>query len=819
MRLFLFVFLNTLTSLAICQTLNGVVLDCSGGAAPLSEVEIIPINQSGNQQRTNSNGIFKIDLLNTAPGTPIKLIVNKEGYALLGANSRIYTTPMPKAGDIIEIPLALNSAIENLNSKYVAAIKSKLKEVTQERDQIIKQITEDNLTEQERSKLAQIIVNQEEKIQLLEENQTNLAKLLSRSDLTKASAYATDALEEFKNSGDLSKALELLSLKKADEYWKNVEAQEEKLRLAKEKGIQNYMITARFQVASFNFEEAELAYASAVEKDASNYSNLMEFANFLLDQNEASTALKFFDAASIVADTPEEEGYAVHQCGKIYTILKQWEEAELKYIAGAELISSKDIEGKEDLKKLLVSTITLDRAYSKYLSGAIIASFTLVEDYDFFAEPIDLKDDHPREVLQYLKSAFHLLEMNNKIFAYAKEIVPYDQDNSFSNSVDSVEFNCRGVYEKYGNSEGILDSIRDYFPKKLIQEDSIELQLLYRSYLNDEGSFQLLADNQNKAKNSFLKALRIDTVLAKTNPPRFLANLAHTYMNLGRVESVLDNFTKSNEYFEASLAILVELENKFNKVNHEDYSRTFYEAGINMRNEGKHEEALALFRLSGGHHLNVEKDNFDTSVDEVVKLIVAMAESYVVLENNEALGYVFRAAMEILLKNFEKEVESINIFLLPQLFKLADISKDAIYRLRNQENHDAFLPIAMTNALFVVFFHESIPGRYTDAEASEAINTLCFSAILNDNQPIISKFLAQSNVYLKDNPGNAINECFILLTQDKNNKARKIFERVKNRSIKVGDEKISAKDLFMRRLAMLIELREGGEKWQEALGW
>ncbi|MEL7161379.1 MAG: hypothetical protein AAFN92_11545, partial [Bacteroidota bacterium] len=157
-------------STLFAQQLRGVVLNRSNDSRPEEGVSLTFLTGGANPVTTTSNGIFQAECRGVLPGDPVEIIVQKEGYVLLGADEAIFRTSMPSGGTTLRLAIATKKAFDNLRADYVSGIENQLKYANRERQQLIQRLTNETLSSDERQALSKIISEQSQQINSLRQN-------------------------------------------------------------------------------------------------------------------------------------------------------------------------------------------------------------------------------------------------------------------------------------------------------------------------------------------------------------------------------------------------------------------------------------------------------------------------------------------------------------------------------------------------------------------------------------------------------------------------------------------------------------------------
>ncbi len=328
----LFFFL-AFSSLAAQRTVRCLVLNHSYDTPrPEKFAKITPLSGGNTVEQGSEAGIFEVHVSGVAVGKPFELLVIKDGYQVLGPNPTVFTYAMPAdEGEIIKIALIKNSDFDSRKADYEKAIEKRIAQANKVLLDSIARLQTQKLTEDERAGLTKFIGQQNREIEDLRKNKDELAARLAQVDLDQASEFSRLALKKFRDDGDVKAALALMPDEKLDAFWENMLTQEEKVKRARQQGVENYMIRARLLVADFQFPLAYKNYLEAIEKDSVNLDNLWEVAYFLQVQNQHQRAIKLYEKALTVAKTDVQRSALLNNLGNLYCANQKMGEAEKAY--------------------------------------------------------------------------------------------------------------------------------------------------------------------------------------------------------------------------------------------------------------------------------------------------------------------------------------------------------------------------------------------------------------------------------------------------------------------------------------------------------
>ncbi len=328
--LLFFILLSSHFCLAQNRSVKGIVINKSNEGAPEAEVRLIPLDDA-NEAYSGTDGKFTIEFLSRKAGESVSLLVQKQGFQVLGADEKSVTVVIPNdPQERVRIAIVRQDDFDQRVKRITYTLEKRIAEQSRKIDSLIAQ-RGFGVAEDERAALTSQITALYKQVRELEAGKTQLAKRLAQTDLNEASGFARDALKKFVEEGDIRAALAILSQEKLDEFWDNVLSQEEKVQRAKAQAVENYMIRARMLAANFEFPAAYRSYLEAIEKDSTNIENLLEASFFLHKQNQYSKAVPLYQRASGLVRTDNERATMLNNLGLLLTASESYAEAEAAF--------------------------------------------------------------------------------------------------------------------------------------------------------------------------------------------------------------------------------------------------------------------------------------------------------------------------------------------------------------------------------------------------------------------------------------------------------------------------------------------------------
>ncbi len=581
---------------------------------PKSEkgVTITPLTGGGNAGSTNDAGLFDINLSTAKPGDRLDLIVNKPDYQILGPDPRIFNYAVPNdANEYVRIAIIKASDFNASKADFEVAIEKRIKLATSKLDRVIDSLQK-AVNDDVRNALAKTIKTQSDEINELRKNKEELATRFAQVDLEQASEFARLALKKFKEEGDVKAALAMMPEDKLGAFWDNVLLQEEKVKKAREQGVENYMIRAKLLIADFQFSLAYKTYQEAIRRDSTNAQNLWVIAYFLDKQENNPDAIKLYNQALKFTKSKYDSSAILFNLGNIYSLHGKHGEAEKNYttalinfrklaISQPEVFLENVAMALNNLGLLYESMDKPTKAESYYLEALEIrrnlgnknpelflsdltSSLLCLGSYyvnikdslnakKFIIEAININKKfntkNPNAFLSNLaKSLLNLgdfyLSVKDIDAAeknYLEAITIYRNITSQSPNVffDHFAMTLRHLGNLYKDSERTEEAEKVYLEEKNMCEkfanqnpDVFLYDLAYA--LGNLGYFYEHSNKKEKSKEILSKAIDIYRKLVEQDPDKFLAKLASTLNSLG------DLYKDSQRIEEAEKLYLEELD-------------------------------------------------------------------------------------------------------------------------------------------------------------------------------------------------------------------------------------------------------------------
>ncbi len=513
---------------------------------PEKFAKITPLSGGNTVELGTDAGIFELRITGVKPGDRLELIVSKDGHQILGPNPTIFTYAVPAdEGEPIKIAIIKNSDFDSRKADYEKAIEKRISQANKALLDSIARLQTQKLTEDERAGLTKFIGQQNGEIEELRKNKDELAAKLAQVDLDQASEFAQLALKKFRDEGDVKAALALMPDEKLEEFWENMLTQEEKVKRARQQGVENYMIRARLLVADFQFPLAYKNYLEAIDKDSTNLDNLWEVAYFLDAQNQHQRAILLYEKCLTLAKSGAQRAAFLNSLGILYKNNNRMKEAENAFseaLSGYRILSDKNSDAfLPDVASILNNLGNFYRDNQK-----------MPEAEKAYNEALDIRrqlaaknpDASLPNVATTLNNLGEYYRDNNKMPEAEKA---YNEALSIQRQLatkkpDAFLPDMAGTLNNVGNfysaNQKMLEAEKAYnealsIYRQLAVKNPDAFLPYVATTLNNLGVFYLDNQKMPEAEKAYNEALSIYRELAAKNPDAFLPYVATTLNNLG----------------------------------------------------------------------------------------------------------------------------------------------------------------------------------------------------------------------------------------------------------------------------------------------
>lgn len=627
---------------------------------PEKLAKLTPLSGGNTVEQGSDAGIFELRLSGIPVGKPIELIVSKDGYQILGPNPTIFTYAMPAdESDVVRIAIIKSSDFDSRKADYEKAIEKRIKQANAVLLDSVARLQSQGLNEDERAGLTRFIGQQNREIEDLRKSKDELAARLAQVDLDQASNFARQALQKFRDEGDLKAALALMSEEKLDEFWENMLTQEEKVQRARQQGVENYMIRARLLAADFQFSGAYKNYLDAVEKDSANVGNLWEVAYFLQSQNQHVSAMSVYEHALILTKTDAERASILNNLGNLYRANNKMPEAE-KALNEAMSIRRQLADKNPDIFLLyLANTLNNIGEYYRLNNKMPEAENAYTEALSIRRKLADKNPDtYLPNVAETLNNLGNYFRANQKMPEAEKALIEALSIGRqlVARNPDAFMANMAGTLNNLGDFYRINQNMPEA-EKAFIESLSIRRQLTDKnpdaflpdvaSTLNNMGVFYSENRMIREAENAYAEALSIRRKLAIINPNAFLPNVAKILNNLGIIYCDNGKMAEAESTYTEALGIYRKFADQSPDAFLPDVAMTLNNFGEYYLRSNKMPEAEKAFSEALDIYRKFADKNPDAFLPKVTATLNNLGLYHAKLKHNKQALKCYEEALEI----------------------------------------------------------------------------------------------------------------------------------------------------------------------------
>jgi len=292
-----------------------------------------------------------------------------------------------------------------------------------------------------------------------------------------------------------------------------------------QKNAENRKLKARFHAVNFEFKEADKNYQIAI-RIFENYANLMDYADFLSNQNQSSKKEKIYNKALEIAETNLDSIELFNQLSDHYRTFGQHNKALLSCEQALkcnllmqlpeEVIADRYSNQYYDyyyefyaslirLTGIFFSINEIEGAKTQ-LQGLIKIFVSILNDY----EKVDLEKEEIRA---------ERMENFSKLFTL--QLLHLMMTSSVAKEEPEVTKNALILFEHYLNSD-LYDTPEDITPSTY----------WLASYHSTLGNFYANQESPDSAIAAFQKSIELFKELTEVNPERYFEDLIFRYLDL-----------------------------------------------------------------------------------------------------------------------------------------------------------------------------------------------------------------------------------------------------------------------------------------------
>lgn len=320
------------------HTLKGKVTVQSSGDTPIVGAQVT--SRGATPVRTYKDGRFNLIFLEKKAGSEVFLEIKKEGYEIVNEKD-LHTILRADQEKQIKIYMCVKGMLAQNRMKYYNIAESNILKrhkmlVTKlEKEKKLDRETIDRLEAEKQSLLKQA---------------KDLADKFARVNFDDVSEMYKEAFSQFQQ-GNIKQAIKILDteklvenidradkeISKVEQIEKEIEERKNKAKITKEESIKSLILKARLCVFDFQFELAETQYEIAIAADPTNFDNILEFADYLREQNQFNKALPLYKEALSLAEGDFDRANALNSLGILYGSIHQFPDALSSYKKALEI--------------------------------------------------------------------------------------------------------------------------------------------------------------------------------------------------------------------------------------------------------------------------------------------------------------------------------------------------------------------------------------------------------------------------------------------------------------------------------------------------
>ncbi len=587
--------------------LRGLVKLQSSGSKPLVGVEISAFG--ANPVYTNSQGQFELVFPNKRAGDAVSLIIQKQGFELINEREISKVVLRNDADDPVTIVMSRAGerdrqalAYYNIFSRSITgSFNDDLNRIQQQLDEI--------QGDQEKRKQLQSEIDELKEVRYNLLNQVeHLAKELAQIDLDQASELTNTALNQVEK-GKIQAALELLNDKAVEQQWLRIKRQELKLKLAKKKAIDTYLIRASLQLAIGESKQAYQTLLKAHQKDSTHYTLNIKIGQFLSQNHQTLKAISYFRSAYTNATFLDEKGEALGYVATEYRYLGDftkattYQEQAIQFFQRAFAKEPIDFYQSEEAR-LRINFALLYRDQALF-SEALVQ---LEKAINLF---LNLKDQTDPFARVFLIGAYQ------KKASIHKELRQYEQAGStldlalktaqHGQVMDTTTYQV-ALADIY-NDKGLLEM--DQMKLETAETHLLQAETLYANASKNDGlrfldkmrqvknNLGVLYSKSDKHLDSYTlmeQTLGITRQLFDLNPGRFRKFYASILLNIGVTAFNLQQYPAAEDYLKEAITTYRQLCSLYPNVYEVDLTHALSNLAILHTGLKREEEAVSLFK-------------------------------------------------------------------------------------------------------------------------------------------------------------------------------------------------------------------------------
>lgn len=563
--------------------LRGIVTSQNSNSKPIKDVEISAFG--ANTTISNSAGQFELSFSGKSIGTPVELIVQKQGMEVVNRVEIEHVILRKDPDDLLKISMCPTGKWEENAAKfYQIAFKNHSDEVAEIKTEIQKlPANSDTL-----KKLQKRIIELEQEWY---DNQAQIKELTERFasvDLDNVDSLYRVAYNKF-TQGDIIGAHQTLNgelleknlvaaqaeLRVVDSVEKEVEKRKKSARKVVEATIESFILKGNFFVTQMKWNDAEVYYEKAVLADTGNDENVFHFAQFLALQNQHDKAIRWYKVALRVATdslrNEVKEAAILHNLGVIYNRKNDYPSAEKALKQALEIRERLTISNPQRYEHSLAKTLNsfghfLCIGKNDYRSAEKVFTRAL-QIYQRLATTNCQKYQYDRAITL---NNLGIILFDDKAEFLLKEALQIYEHLAIANPQAFEPYIASTL-----NNFGLLYTFKnDTAMARKVYKRALEI---YERYVTSNPwayepnmastlyNMAILYDNKNdypSAEKLLNRALQMYERLATTNPQAYEPYIAKTLINMGLLFKTILEATADPNYRIKGLEVI----NKSNKI-------------------------------------------------------------------------------------------------------------------------------------------------------------------------------------------------------------------------------------------------------------
>ena len=536
--------------------LRGVVLANELGGPPMGNVEVSAI--AGNPNNTGADGRFTFTFPNKKAGDTVRLIVRKEGCAVVNDIQLELTLPADPEERPATILLCKEGDREEMARRFY-----RLKSL-----EAIEETYKKKFEEAQNASAAELAKLRQERDQAKEAAEKAAQELAKQKPGGGSELYQT-AMRLFLD-GKVDQALDTLNDEKLRELSKAAKERKAEAEKATEEAIQAWLLKAQLFTVQFRFDDAEKAYQEAIDTSPDSFKANFAFARFNQDLNHYDKAASAYGRClelarrnkdnSEIAATLNNLANLDRDQNRMEAARKEYEEA---LRIRRQLAQKNRHTYLPDVATILNNLANLDSAQNQqeaarkeYEEALRIRRQLAQKNPDTYLPDVATTLNN----LAILDSAQNQQEAAHKEYEEAlrfrRQLAQKNRDTYLPDVattlnnlaiLDAAQNRMEAAHKEY---EEALKTFRE------LAQKTPDTYLSYvAGTLNNLGVLDKDQNQMEAARKEYEEALRFRRQLAQKNPDTYLPDVATTLNNLAILDSAQNRMEAAHKEYEEALTI------------------------------------------------------------------------------------------------------------------------------------------------------------------------------------------------------------------------------------------------------------------------